>query len=79
MALPEKEALKKTPLTFGAAGDEFFLAIVTEQPLQLSWVRPESNPKDEIAISEERLREIFQKVAPQPSCQAFYKTFAVAE
>jgi hypothetical protein len=79
MALPQKEALKKTPLTFGAAGDEFFLAIVTEQPLKLSWVRPESNPKDETAISEERLREIFQKVAQQPSCQVFYRTFAVAE
>ncbi len=79
MALPQKEALKKTPLTFGAAGDEFFLAIVTEQPLQLSWVRPECHPKDEIDISDERLREIFQKVAQQPSCQVFYKTFAVAE
>ncbi len=79
MALPQKKALKQTPLTFNAVGDEFFLAIVTEQPLKLSWVRPESNPKDEIAISEERLREIFQKVAPQPSCQVFYRTFAVAE
>ena len=79
MALPQKEALKKTPLTFEAAGDEFFLAIVTEQPLQLSWVRPECHPKDEIDISDERLREIFQKVAQQPSCQVFYKTFAVIE
>jgi len=79
MALPQKEALQKTPLTFNAVGDEFFMAIVTEQPLKLSWVRPESNPNDEIAISEERLREIFQKVAQQPSCQVFYKTFAVAE
>ncbi len=77
--LPQQKALVTTPITFDAVGKEFFLAIVTEQPVNLSWVRPDSNPEDEWVINEERLREVFRQLAQQPTCQVFYKTFAVIE
>ena len=77
MAVPNEKGLAKF-LRYNAIGDEYFLAIVTEKPLKLSWVRPDSNPSD-IAIDEGRLYEIFEQVGQQPSCQVFYKTFGVTD
>jgi len=77
MAVPNEKGLAKF-LRYNAVGDEYFLAIVTEKPLKLSWVRPDSKPND-IAIDEGRLYEIFKQVGQQPSCQVFYKTFQVID
>jgi hypothetical protein len=77
LCIPRLNAPAKC-LKYNEVGEEYFLAIVTEQPLKLSWVRPDSDARD-VVVSEERLREIFQKVAQQPSCQVFYKTYKVIE
>jgi hypothetical protein len=55
---------------------KYFLAIVTEQPLSLSWIRPDSHPKD-IVVDDKRLNEIFKLLGQQHNCQVFYKKFAV--
>jgi len=65
-------------LRFNAVGEEYFLAIVTEQPLSLSWVRPDSHPKD-IVVDDKRLHEIFKILGQQQNSQVFYKTFVVAD
>lgn len=77
MAVPNEKGLAKF-LRYNAVGDEYFLAIVTEKPLKLSWVRPDSKPND-IAINEGRLDEIFKQVGQEQNCQVFYKTFEVID
>jgi len=77
MAVPNEKGLANF-LRYNAVGDEYFLAIVTEQPLKLSWARPNSKPND-IAINEGRLHEIFKQVGQQQNCQVFYKTFEVID
>lgn len=57
-------------------GNEYFLAILTENPVNLSWVHPESEPAD-ILVTDERLQEIFQQVGRQWNAQVFYKKFEV--
>lgn len=79
MYLPQPDALVKKPLIFNAAGEEYFLAIVTEQPLNLSWVRPDSAPKDDIELNKERLQEIFKQLGQQPKCEVLYKNFVVKD
>ncbi|AFY80311.1 hypothetical protein [Oscillatoria acuminata] len=59
-------------------GSEYFLAILTENPVNLSWVHPESNPND-ILVTDERLQEIFKQVGRQWNAQVFYKKFEVVE
>lgn len=79
MYLPLEEAIAKNGgLSFKAAGEEYFLAIVTEQPLSLSWVRPDAHPKD-IVVDDKRLQEIFKLLGKQPNSQVFYKTFEVID
>ncbi len=77
--LPLEEAsAKNVGLRFNAVGNEYFLAIVTEQPLSLSWVRPDSHPRD-IVVDDKRLKEIFKLLGNQPNCKVFYKTFVVTD
>lgn len=65
-------------LKYTEVGEEYFLAIVTPEPLNLSWVRPDS-PSRDLEIDESRLTEIFQKLSRQSSSQVFYKTFRVID
>lgn len=59
-------------------GSEYFLAILTETRVNLSWVHPESNPND-VVVTDERLQEIFKQVGRQWNAQVFYKKFEVVE
>ncbi len=77
--LPLEEAIARdVGLRFNAVGKEYFLAIVTEQPLSLSWVRPDSHPKD-IVVDDKRLHEIFKLLGQQHNSQVFDKTFVVTD
>ena len=79
LSLPLEEAIAKdVGLRFNALGEEYFLAIVTEQPLSLSWVRPDSKPRD-IVVDDKRLHEIFKLLGKQHNSQVFYKTFEVID
>lgn len=79
LSLPLEEAkARDVGLRFKAVGEEYFLAIVTEQPLSLSWVRPNSNPRD-IVVDDKRLHEIFKLLGQQHNSQVFYKTFVVTD
>jgi hypothetical protein len=79
LSLPLEEAIaKNVGLRFNAVGEEYFLAIVTEEPLSLSWVRPDSHPKD-IVVDDKRLHEIFKLLGKQHNSQVFYKTFVVTD
>lgn len=65
-------------LKFTEACQEYFLVIVTEQPVLLSWVRPDAPARD-LALDEARLRELWVQLGKQQQCQVFYKTFVVAD
>jgi hypothetical protein len=65
-------------LRFKAVGEEYFLAILTEQPLSLPWVRPDAHPKD-IVVDDKRLQEIFKLLGKQHNSQVFYKKFLVID
>lgn len=65
-------------LKYMEMGNEYFLAILTENPVNLSWVHPESNPND-ILVNDERLQEIFKQVGRQWNARVFYKKFEVVE
>jgi hypothetical protein len=65
-------------LKFLTEGEEYFLAIVTEKPIELSWVNWESPARD-IELNKERLEEIFIKVGQQSDSQVFYKRFQVVK
>ncbi|MEB3829091.1 DUF4384 domain-containing protein [Phormidium sp. CCY1219] len=75
--LPQLNAPGKS-LRFTEVGEEYFLAIVTEKPLNLSWVSPDSPPKD-ILVDEQRLREIFMELGKQCNGRVYYKKFLVTE
>ena len=62
---------------FNREGNEYFLAIVTEEPLELSWLKPDLNPKD-IGLDTIRLDEIFIKIGKQGNSRGFYKKFFVS-
>src|SRR6478672_677850 len=72
IVLPHVKGLAKS-LSYTTPGKEYFLAVVTEEPLSLSWFKPDSDPRD-ILINESRLSEIFQQVGEQKS-SVFYATF----
>jgi hypothetical protein len=77
--LPVEEAIaRNVGLSFKAVGEEYFLAIVTEKPLNLSWVHPDSKPRD-IVVDDKRLYEIFKLLGKQHNSQVFYKTFEVID
>lgn len=64
-------------LRYTDIGNEYFLAILTENPLISSWV-----PKVEIAdiiVTNERFQEIFKQVGRQWNARVFYKNFEVVE
>ncbi|MFB2768334.1 hypothetical protein ACE1AT_03435 [Pelatocladus sp. BLCC-F211] len=65
-------------LKFLTEGSEYFLALVTEKPIELSWVNWESPAKD-IKLNRERLEEIFIQVGQQSGSQVFYKKFKVVK
>lgn len=75
--LPDFDAKAKS-LKFEHLGEEYFLAIITEQPLELSWVRPDGKPKD-FQVNEQRFQEIFQQIGRQWNARVFYKRFQVVE
>ncbi|GAB4306390.1 MAG: hypothetical protein Fur0025_48390 [Oscillatoriaceae cyanobacterium] len=77
--LPDPDSDAKAPcLKFEDLGEEYFLAILTEQPLQLSWVRPDGNT-DDLWVDEQRFQEIFQQIGRQWNARVFYKRFQVVE
>lgn len=61
---------------FITTGEEYFLVLVTEKPIELSWVNCESPAKD-IQLNQQRMDEIFIKVGQQSNSQVFYKRFQV--
>ncbi|WP_335064987.1 hypothetical protein [Nostoc sp.] len=61
---------------FLTEGEEYFLAIVTEETIELSWVNEECFARD-IDLNKERLEEIFMKVNRQTNTRFFYKKFKV--
>ena len=63
-------------LQYGTEGEEYFGVIVTEQPIDLSWVNSESDPID-LILNQQRLEEIFIKVGQQSNSEVFYKRFKV--
>ena len=75
--IPGIKALASS-LRYQEMGNEYFLAILTENPVKLSWVNPDSEPAD-ILVTDERLREIFQEVGRQWNAQVFSKKFEVVE
>jgi hypothetical protein len=77
LRLPPSEGLARF-FQYDAVGDEYFLAIVTEQPIDLSWVNGECDPTD-IILNQERLEEIFVKLGQQGNSEVFYKRFKVVE
>jgi hypothetical protein len=77
LRLPPSEGLARF-FQYDAVGDEYFLAIVTEQPIELSWVNWESDPTD-IILNQERFEEIFIKLGQQGNSEVFYKRFKVVE
>lgn len=74
---PDFDALAKS-LKFEDLGEEYFLAIITEKPVQLSWVRPDGNPRD-FQVNDQRFQEIFQQLGRQWNARVFYKRFQVVE
>ncbi|MCT7996825.1 DUF4384 domain-containing protein [Laspinema olomoucense] len=75
--IPGIKALASS-LQYTDIGNEYFLAILTDHPVQLSWVNPNYKPGD-IVVTEERLREIFQQVGRQWNARVFSKKFEVVE
>lgn len=75
--IPSIKALASS-LQYTDVGNEYFLAILTDHPVQLSWVHPNYKPGD-IVVTEERLREIFQQVGRQCNARVFSKKFEVVE
>ena len=75
--LPDFDAVAKS-LKFMDVGEEYFMAILTEKPLNLSWVRPDGNPRD-LQVNEQRFQEIFQQLGRQWNARVFYKRFQVVE
>ncbi len=76
--LPQKEAgAKAKSVKFTAPGDEYFLAIVTEDPLFLSWLKSDADPKTTLELNEQGLHEIFVQLGKQSNSQVFFKTFKV--
>lgn len=61
---------------FLTEGEEYFLAIITEETIELSWVNDKSFARD-IDLNKERLEEIFMKVNKQNNTRFFYKKFKV--
>lgn len=63
-------------IRFLSEGEEYFLAIVTELPLKLSWLNWESSARD-IELDQIRLEEILTQVGKQSNSQVFYQRFKV--
>jgi hypothetical protein len=74
---PDDDKKERAPFfRFNTIGNEYFLAIVTEQPIELSWIKLESDPRD-IILNQERLEEIFIKIGQQSNSEVFYRLFKV--
>ena len=62
-------------LSFEDEGEEFFLAIITKNHLDLSWVHERAD--DDPDLNFERLGELFRKVASDPHPQVFYRKLTI--
>ncbi len=69
---------KSYSLKYSETGTEYFLVIITKNPIELSWLQPDSSSKD-FDLNEERLTELFTLVGKQDNSQVFYKKFVVVE
>ena len=79
-SIPQSKAYAKS-LKFNRVGQEYFLAIITPKPIDLSWVRDRIDPisLDLVKLNDERVMEIFLKLGQQGRSQVYYKTFQVIE
>jgi hypothetical protein len=69
------EKRKRIPyLRYKGEGIEYFLALITEQPIELSWIS-ELSRNDDYFLDQNRLEEIFNKISKQRNSQLFYKQF----
>lgn len=69
------ERRKRIPcLRYKGEGIEYFLALITEQPIELSWIS-ELSPAADYFLDQNRLEEIFNKVSKQGNSQLFYRQF----
>lgn len=79
--LPQKDSWadeNQEWFTFEVLGEEEFLAIALEKPLNLDWLVP----RDEDSLPEctgSRLKELFDKLEQQENCHVFYQSFEVVK
>ncbi|MGL4375056.1 MAG: hypothetical protein ACRCT1_01345, partial [Microcoleaceae cyanobacterium] len=79
--LPQKDSWadeNQEWFTFEVLGEEEFLAIALEKPLNLDWLVP----CDEDSLPEctgSRFKELFDKLEQQENCHVFYQSFEVVE
>lgn len=73
MSFPQQGAKS---LSFDSKGKEHFLGIVMEKPLDLAWLRPNSQ-ETVPALDVDRLNELLEKLEQQGNWQMFYKSFEV--
>jgi hypothetical protein len=79
--LPQKDSWadeNQEWFTFEVLGEEEFLAIALENPLNLDWLVP----RDEDSLPEctgSRFKELFDKLEQQENCHVFYQSFEVVE
>jgi hypothetical protein len=75
MCLPQKGSVARA-IKFKEKGNEHFLGIVMEKPLDLAWLRP--NNQDLVpSLDVGRLNELLEKLEIQGNWQLFYKSFEV--
>jgi hypothetical protein len=79
--LPQKDSWadeNQEWFTFEVLGEEEFLAIALEKPLNLDWLVPrDEDPLPECTGS--RFKELFDKLEQQENCHVFYQSFEVVE
>jgi len=81
ISLPQTNSLagkNQEGFTFEELGQEEFLAIALEQPLNLDWFVPcekESLPE----CKGQRFKELFEQLAEQGKWQVFYQSFEVVQ
>ncbi len=79
--LPQKDSWadeNQEWFTFEVLGEEEFLAIALEKPLNLDWLVP----RDDDSLPEctgSRFKELFDKLEQQENCHLFYQSFEVVE
>lgn len=64
------------PLSFSTVGEEYFLAIVTEKPLTLSWLEKDAT---DIELNEVKLRELFLQMIKDSNLGIFDRQIKIIE